>query len=211
MPAGYGDFWLDPQDEKNFGPNSVYLKTDLAEAKKLLSAAGYDGRPLSIQNSDRDDANALDVVRGMVSQALNVQTKVLPYEPTWRQTCQASQGLGYDGVCYNVGTGLNAEQHISRWYTPEGRYAYSKEETPVLTDLARKIRVEINRPRQIEMIKEFQRQAAVIQPLIMNIGSSTSFGLHWPWLENFDVWTGFPSAHLKAYYWYNKARDPKAS
>jgi hypothetical protein len=38
----------------------------------------------------------------------------------------------------------------------------------------------------------------VLQPLIMNIGTATGFGLHWPWLENLDVWTGFPSAHLKA-------------
>jgi hypothetical protein len=147
----------------------------------------------------------------MWDQALNVKTNVLAYDPTWRQTCQASQGMGYNGLCYNPGTGINAEQHIVRWYTPEGRYAYSKDETPVLTDLARKIRSELDPNRQAELIKDFQRQAAVIQPVIMSIGTSTGFDLSWPWLQNYGAWTGFPSVHLKAYYWYDKAKQQKSA
>ena len=33
--------WLDPKSEKTFGENAKYFKRDLAEAKKLLAAAGY--------------------------------------------------------------------------------------------------------------------------------------------------------------------------
>jgi hypothetical protein len=38
--ASRASFWLDPYDEKAFGTNHKYLKYDVAEARKLLSAAG---------------------------------------------------------------------------------------------------------------------------------------------------------------------------
>src|ERR1043166_2539605 len=39
--AGWAGAYLDPTDEKEFGPNSKYLKPNVAESKKLLSAAGH--------------------------------------------------------------------------------------------------------------------------------------------------------------------------
>jgi hypothetical protein len=153
----------------------------------------------------------MEVLRGMWSEAFNLEVKLLPYEPTWRQTCQTSAGADYNGICYNPGTGFNAEQHIVRWYTPEGRYRFTTEETPILTPLARRIRAELDGNRQVELIKEFQREAAKIQPLIMSIGAATGFSLKWPWLENKGLWTDTrDSTHVKSYYWYNKALDPNA-
>ena len=40
VSAGWTGFYLDPKDEKAFGPNHKYLKHNVAEAKKLISAAG---------------------------------------------------------------------------------------------------------------------------------------------------------------------------
>jgi ABC-type transport system substrate-binding protein len=41
IPAGWGDYWLDPAKQKEFGPNAIYLTHNLAEAKKLVAAAGF--------------------------------------------------------------------------------------------------------------------------------------------------------------------------
>jgi ABC-type transport system substrate-binding protein len=41
LSAGYGSFWLDPKGP-DFGPSAKYLQHDVAEAKRLLAAAGYD-------------------------------------------------------------------------------------------------------------------------------------------------------------------------
>ena len=41
IPAGWGDHWLDPAKQKEFGPNAIYLSYNLAEAKKLVAAAGF--------------------------------------------------------------------------------------------------------------------------------------------------------------------------
>ena len=39
LPPGWNDMWLNPQDKK-FGENAKYLSHNVAEAKKLLAAAG---------------------------------------------------------------------------------------------------------------------------------------------------------------------------
>ncbi len=39
--AGWEGYWVDPTDEKKFGPNAKYFKYNLPEAKKLLAAAGF--------------------------------------------------------------------------------------------------------------------------------------------------------------------------
>ena len=41
LSAGYGAFWLDPKSS-DFGPGAEFLKHNVAEAKKMLAAAGYD-------------------------------------------------------------------------------------------------------------------------------------------------------------------------
>ena len=38
--SGYEGYWVDPTDEKKFGANAKFFKPNLAEAKKLMSAAG---------------------------------------------------------------------------------------------------------------------------------------------------------------------------
>ena len=38
--GAWDGWWLDPRG-KDFGPNSKFFKTDVAEAKKLLAAAGF--------------------------------------------------------------------------------------------------------------------------------------------------------------------------
>ena len=49
-------------------------------------------------------------------------------------------------------------------------------------------------------------------PLVMNVGAVTGFDLHWPWLENFGLWTANESStHVRAYYWYNKDKRSKAA
>jgi peptide/nickel transport system substrate-binding protein len=201
--------WLDPK-KNELGENSKYFQHNPAEAKKLISAAGYTGQELLMQQADRHQARPFEILHGMWNEGFNLTARIVPYEPDWR-SLQLSAGKNYNGILYNSGTGFNAEQHIVRWYTPDGRYRASSEEIPVLTPLARRIRSELDGDRQASLIKEFQREAAKIMPVIMSIGATTRFDLKWPWLENLGVWiNGRHSTHVKSYYWYNRSKDPNA-
>ena len=89
----------------------------------------------------------------------------------------------------------------------------SRQSVPVFTELAGKIKVELDANRQVELIKQFQREAALLWPYLENPGLSTQFQLTWPWLENVGVWAGGTTATTMrpfVYYWYNKSKDPKA-
>jgi peptide/nickel transport system substrate-binding protein len=47
LGAGWGDFWLDPKG-KDAGPGGAWMKHNVAEAKKLMTAAGYSpSKPLN--------------------------------------------------------------------------------------------------------------------------------------------------------------------
>ena len=51
IAGGYGAYWLDPKDTAKFGPSSAYVQHNVAEAKKLLDAAGYNAqKPLEFGN-----------------------------------------------------------------------------------------------------------------------------------------------------------------
>ena len=50
IAGGYGAYWLDPKSPK-FGPAAEYLKLNVAEAKKMLTAAGFTtAKPLEFDN-----------------------------------------------------------------------------------------------------------------------------------------------------------------
>jgi ABC-type transport system substrate-binding protein len=41
VAPGQVGYWVDPTDQKNFGPNAQWLQYNVAEAKKLMAAAGF--------------------------------------------------------------------------------------------------------------------------------------------------------------------------
>ena len=50
ISGGYGVFWLDPKS-KDFGPAGAYMQRNVAEATKMLAAAGYSSsKPLEFDN-----------------------------------------------------------------------------------------------------------------------------------------------------------------
>jgi peptide/nickel transport system substrate-binding protein len=206
---GYMAEWLDPKG-KELGEGAQYFQFNVSEAKKLLSAAGYSQ---NLKLSHFYSTNASDytpyntVLNGMFSDAISTDFRPLNYNTEWRDTCQRSLGMGYNGFCYLPVSGFNAENYLQTKYTPEGKAAITGQPIPGLTELVRKIKTEIDPATQQDLIKQAQRDAAVAMPDIVLPGFSYGFQLNQPWLENYGVFSGdWLSARLYLDYWYNPDR-----
>jgi ABC-type transport system substrate-binding protein len=206
---GYMAEWLDPKG-KDLGDGAKYFQFDVAEAKKQLAAAGYSQ---STKLSHFYSTNAADytpyntVLNGMFTEAFITDFRPLDYNTEWRDTCQRSLGLGYNGFCYLPVSGFNAENYLQTKYTPEGKAAISGTPIAGMTELVRRIKTEIDANKQQELIKQAQRDAASLMPDIVLPGFSYGFQLNQPWFENYGVFTGdWLSARLYLDYWYNAAK-----
>jgi len=204
--------WLDPKG-KELGEGAKYFQYNPAEAKKLIAAAGYDARPVSAYSSNQEqDRRRAEPIWGMLREGFNLNERALDQNTEYRDVCTRSGGLGFDGFCLTGGSQFSAQAYIDSVYTPSGRFAITKEALPVFTDLSNKIKSDLDASRQVEFIKEFQRQAALLWPAIHVPGFAESYKLNWSWLENYGVWGISQQTTMRpyVYFWYNKAKDPKA-
>ena len=73
VAPGQIGYWIDPEDEAEFGENAKWLGHDVAEAKKLMEAAGYqDGVTFPVHYNSENTYGAsyhqiLDVFEGMMA------------------------------------------------------------------------------------------------------------------------------------------------
>jgi peptide/nickel transport system substrate-binding protein len=206
LPA-YLSEWLDPQG-KDLGEGAKYFQFNVAEAKKLLAAAGYDrNKTVSFFHSRQQDAAFNSTLQAMMSEGFGTDFQILEHNPQWVQTCQTSFGQGYNGFCYYPVAGFSAENYLQTKYTPEGKTAITDKPIPGLTDLVNKIKTEIDAEKQKQLIKEAQKEAAKLMPDILLPGFSYGFQLNQPWLENYGVYSAnWISARLYLDYWYNATK-----
>lgn len=87
VAPGQGAYWIDPMDEATFGENHKYLKYNIEEAKKLMSAAGYeDGATFNVYyNSENTYGNIyhqmLDIYEGMFAEGgMTLTREGSPYQ-----------------------------------------------------------------------------------------------------------------------------------
>ena len=123
-----GDCWLDPKG-KDFGPNAKYFKHDVAEAKKLLAAAGYaNGFEYNSVYPEgtaygADFPKQLEVIEGMTSEA-GIKPKATPIDYTTEYIPKYRDGHGQlDGIAYKLGPGY-ATDAIARFvyeFSVQGR------------------------------------------------------------------------------------------
>ena len=96
--------YIDPHDEKEFGPNAKYYKFNLAEAKKLVAAAGFNNAEFDFfHNSEQTYgagyARQVQIYSAMFCDlGLKPNQKGLPYA-TWL----AQYHYGYIPATYNAG------------------------------------------------------------------------------------------------------------
>ena len=194
--------WLDPQG-KDFGPNSRYFKFDVAEAKKLLSAAGFpNGFP--VQSTYPVEGLALgrfaEPMDGMLNELLQLKIHnpnyANEYIPRWRDAQGSYEGWLYGSVTGTMPQVLHPVSALAAEYWPKGGTTFRgfstsstpKAGDPELTSMIEKARLEPDANAQRRLVHDIQRHLAKAMWGLNLPGGSTGFTLAWPALKNQSVW-----------------------
>jgi ABC-type transport system substrate-binding protein len=230
QPSDYAGWWLDPKSS-DFGENSVYYQYDIAEAKKLLAAAGFEDGLDSLSheaagtNYGLQYAPSIDVFHGMAAEAgfrleRNQHQAPAPWNAEFRDSKGYFNGIAFrltpvpseprDGLfaVYNVNGSLNYG------FDPEGTGSTSID-GPFLGDAyvdetTAKLRQTFDSDEAIALAHDLQRYLGKMQYFSRAVGSATGFNVAWPAVKNFEVFQGLQWGYLWKEYWIDETQAPFA-
>jgi peptide/nickel transport system substrate-binding protein len=192
------NYWLNPENGE-LGALSANHLFDVAEAKKLMAAAGYTS-PVDI------DYYVLPGSDGVVSEEEQLVVDSLGAAGTFKLNIIRSantvvhrncRSLGQcDGIVSSgSGDDYDADRAIFRDYHSLGNTGGSQAyPDPRIDRVADAQRRELDVQKRIDYIKEFQLLAAEIMPLVPFVHQYTTFRFRWPYVHNTAF--GYPGAGL---------------
>jgi ABC-type transport system substrate-binding protein len=192
-------WWLDPKSS-DFGENAKYFQHNIAEAKKLLSAAG-NPNPQALSTQRSADSDQITVLEGMASEAgFRFTTNVV--NQTEYVRVRDSQGK-FEGIAYrglpsgsSSGGADNLEFLIRSFsiklggrnysgFDANGRGDFSGDQ--YLEDMFAKGRGEADVNKRKALVHEAQRYLAKKMYSIRWPGGASGFLLRWPAVKNVGV------------------------
>jgi ABC-type transport system substrate-binding protein len=223
ISSGWDGYWVDPKG-KDMGEGAKSFTLNVAEAKKLLSAAGFNG-PIETEMAwiatgqyGTDFPKWAETFKGMLEadglfkfKQVNpdYQTEYLP-KYYWNKA-------DFKGIAVAATTIYPADPdgHMYSYYHSQGsrqKVAFQGKETiDAKSDkLIEDQRKELDAKKRVEIIKEWQRYTATQMPIIPFPGQASTFTLYWPWAGNAGVfrdWDG-ESARFQhpLHLWYDKSK-----
>lgn len=221
-PGSYMYFpgmWLDPQSSE-FGENAKYITlgsrdADLAEAKKLLSAAGFpDGidfthyqYPLGFGQQ-----RAQDVIEGMMMEAglrVTKQEQIMIPEIFGIIFGRGNFDFMLNSVDFG---GPDVGNYLLAHFHPGGNLfgGWNPDDTgvpdasggpgdPFLNETTERVLASFDKEERVELVHEFQRYMAKLFYYHRHPGGATTLSLAWPKVQNWQV---FRAGGLSAFYTY---------
>jgi ABC-type transport system substrate-binding protein len=211
----YRGWPLDPRDTKTFGPNAKYFVPNIAEAKKLLEAAGFPNGvdtvvhyPASGPGSGypADWFKKSEIILGMVrdSQLFRFEIDQVNYNTEWTPRFRNIRGQ-FDSVAMILDTATPDPTNymFTRFNSAGALYQGSDS---VLEDLTKRSISEFDTKKRQDMVHEMQRHEAgkMFFPLL---GGASGFSLHWPVLRNGGVYQG-GSGRSSCWTWLDPNQPP---
>ncbi len=202
LPADtYEGWWLDPKS-KDFGPNAKYYEHNVAEAKKLLAAAGY-ANGVDIESHvvssgfGPDFDKWVEILEGFAAAAgfrltpnlIDYQTNYVPNyrDASGRFAGNAYRALGASPVTAAVGQMLDYRSGAFRWYGFDvgGKGDFSGD--PYVDQTVDKALREFDEKKRLQLVHELERYLAKKQYALRHPGGASSFDLAWPAVKNFNA------------------------
>ncbi|HLF76374.1 MAG TPA: ABC transporter substrate-binding protein [Dehalococcoidia bacterium] len=238
VAPGWTGFWLDPNNEKEFGPNHKYLKLDIAEAKKLMAAAGYANGVETEVGYNQDNTygaeyhKILDVYEGMLlAGGIKLKRNALPYttyrdvysEAYLSRAYAAGQKKLVGGLIHRA---VRSFPTASAWIfgimhkdsgsfhgaSPDGKNPHLGD--PKVNDLIEKMKLEPELQRQQALMHEVIRYLTAQAYTIPRPSAAKGFSLQWPVIGNLGVTRTYAGGNVavetRRDWWVDSSKPPLA-
>ena len=211
LSAGWDSYWLDPKSSR-FGPAAKYFRHDVAEAKKLLAAAGYpDGFEtpftfLAGPNWGRDWGQRAETLMAMLAKGgIRSNANAVDYNSVFIPQYLRRQG-DFEGMAMQrTGSRGDPGQFWQVFFSSTGASNQVGRNFPDLDALILKQRRELDPGRRIEAMHEIQRYFAEHIPAVPQGGHTEEPALTWQGLHGPDehfIWGGGDlGSDAFPYYW----------
>lgn len=219
ISAGEEGRWIDPQrNQKELGEGAKFFQYDIAEAKKLMSAASQANLTSDFSYFATNRYSSAwpkqgEVLMDMLSQGgITIKPNVVDYDVEYNPKYLNGKA-NFDGLAMLPSSaGPDIDTHFAAKYTKDGRATYIAETLPTaINDLLEAQRREFDSAKRNELIKEIQRKMAVHMPAAPVGGLSMDFAIQWPYLGNrgwFVQYAGATAAELYPHLWLDKSKLP---
>ncbi|HEX5140853.1 MAG TPA: ABC transporter substrate-binding protein [Dehalococcoidia bacterium] len=191
-------WWLDPTDEKAFGANAKNYTYDLAEAKKLVEAAGFSAPvpfdevyaapgPSSFPASFYTRS---DIFLGQVegSGVFQMNRKLIQYQTEWNtEQYRFSKGK-FNGATWGPDT-ASVDPTSAVFFLFNSAGGYFQGGDAQIDDLTNKARREFDDNKRRDLVHEVQRYNGG-KFFNNKIGQGSRFALSWPVVQNIAVYRG---------------------
>jgi len=208
IPAAHTRFWLDPKSPEH-GESGRFFRYDVAEAKRLLAAAGF---PNGFEAKYQYTGNGYGAIHNLIAEAsgeflnqigIKVTTEVQDYSSKYYTQTYRGQ---FDGIAFGPETSFpEAGSYPLRQFTPNPLNK-SRANDPTLEKLACDQQREMNEAKRRDLFHEIQRYHARFMYLIpSSLGGGTSWSARQPWLKNsteFGTPVGYANGGEQFPYWW---------
>ncbi len=218
-------WWLDPKS-KDFGPNAKYFEHNVADAKKLLAAAGFpNGFEVQSHYVTGTELGTLPKMAEVLDQMtadIGITSKVRPIDYQKEYIPQYRDGRGqWDGWAYKTNQGAGPSGNdaiglIAGEYWSKGGAAFFGFSTsgqndqagdPEIDSLIEKARVERDTEKRRGMVFDIQRKLGKSWYALPMPVAATGFNMAWPVIGNYRV---FNTERINYRLWIDDTKAPLA-
>jgi peptide/nickel transport system substrate-binding protein len=209
VPRGFGD-WSLPIDQ--LGPGAKYYRRDIAEAKRLLAAAGYpngfETEVWTVNVASTSFFDNLEFLRKNLADA-GINAKIVKQD--YAAFIQTTQRGEMDEMGFQTAGGLpDVDSALYRYYYPGQPTNYSKVNDARLNEMLTAQRQEMNEPKRKQIVADIQKYLAEQQYLVFAPWSQ-SFQAFQPWIKGVgvsavgDLMSAFAPGLAYSQWWIDKS------
>jgi ABC-type transport system substrate-binding protein len=229
LASSYDGWRLEPRDEKSFGPNAKYYKHDLAEAKKLLAAAGF-ANGLELPSSFVRGTEygigfqkEVEVRQGFNTEAgIRFQNNPIDYQTEFIPKYRDSNG-NFEGISYRSGPPPTSGDPVAQmhyWYHSKAGSSFFGFDAagkgdgsgdPYVDSTLTKAQQEPDSEKRKTLITELVRYLGGKMYSVQGIGGSSNFDLAWPAVQNVSAYRGGSANNARVqniYWWLDDTKPP---